>query len=338
MNTIYRSLTTSTAMLAIVVVLGCSRKPVPNSKEPSPEVSSSAANSNGSEELLTVIRESSRLSGMPLDTLADKRAFLTAGRDMVTRAHEILNDKHKCRKMETSGFALEQPRALMRLFYLGADVATADSQPKDAAELCLDLTRLGTVIANSTGLEGYDMGIACHIIAVEKLEPLCNVLDTATCNRLIDTLDREFARLDSAETAEQRGSVLAASAGQGRGDSDAQLTGKTLLEQQAQRRRMREKICRTLGQLCRVKLALRVYYLREGRFPQSLQDLERSKILDRLPKDYWRADGFVFRLRDSDYLLYSVGPDQRDDNGKQLGIDDLLQGASGDLMLWGGIM
>ena len=275
---------------------------------------------------------------MPMDTLADKRTFIAAGRDMAMRAHTILNDEQECRKLKASGFARRQPRALMRLFYLGADVATADGKPKDAAELCLDLTHLGTVIANSAGLEDYDMGIACHIIAVEKLEPLCNVLDATTCNRLIETLDHELARLDSAENVEQRGSALPASAGQDKGGSDAQLASRKLLELQSQDRRMREMICRTLGQLCRVKLALRVYYLQEGRFPQSLQDLERSKILGRLPKDYWREEGFVYRPHGSDYLVYSIGPDRRDNGGKHTSIDDLLRGASGDLVLWRGVL
>lgn len=91
---------------------------------------------------------------------------------ILSHTQKILIDEQKCRQMKAAGFARDKPRTLMRLFHLGADVATADDKPKDAAELCMGLVRLGTVFANSGRLEDYDMGIACHIIAVKKLVPL----------------------------------------------------------------------------------------------------------------------------------------------------------------------
>ena len=220
----------------------------------------------------------------------------------------------------------------MRLFYLGADVAVADGKPEAAAELCLDLARLGTVVANSGGFQDYDAGIACYNIAVEKLAPVCSELDVATCRRLIQGLDGELAKLDSAEVIAHRGSAALGSR-QDTNSSEAAAANGTLLRMQSQAYHAREMMCRTLSHLCRVKLSLRMHFLQQGRFPRSLQNLERTGILQQLPEDYWREGGFVYRLRGNDYLLYSVGPDRRDDGGKQVDRNSLLAGAAGDLVL-----
>jgi hypothetical protein len=52
-----------------------------------------------------------------------------------------------------------------------------------------------------------------------------------------------------------------------------------------------------------------------------------------LPKDYWREDGFVYRLQGNGYSLYSVGPDGRDDQGKRISMFDLFSHKSGDIVL-----
>jgi hypothetical protein len=320
-------------MLVALVALGCSQKSVPTSSTAASDASSPTVASEGSEELLTLIREASPIGQMPMHTLAEKRAFIAAGHDIVTRARGLLSDEQKCRQMNDSGIAAAKPFTLMRLFYLGADVATADGRPQDAAELCLDLTRLGTVIANSAGFEDYDIGIGCHNIAVDRLAPLCKVLDEATCIHTMHVLDRESSKLDHAALVEQRGTAaVTRERDNGMSDAGAAANSK-LLALQSQGYHKREMVCRTLGDLCRVKLALRVYYLQQGRFPQSLEDLTRNKILERLPKDYWCETGFVYRLRGDDYLLYSIGPDRRDHGGKQTDRNDLFRGVAGDLVL-----
>jgi hypothetical protein len=57
-------------------------------------------------------------------------------------------------------------------------------------------------------------------------------------------------------------------------------------------------------------------YLRKKRLPTTLEELVKSGILKALPTDPFATDGkFLYRPQGTTYLLYSVGPDGKDDNG-----------------------
>lgn len=71
--------------------------------------------------------------------------------------------------------------------------------------------------------------------------------------------------------------------------------------------------------LLRTALALRIYHLRNGNYPANLSDLFTSKILSSVPDDPFALPGNKLRyksLPNGKYLLYSIGPDSVDDNGK----------------------
>jgi hypothetical protein len=67
-------------------------------------------------------------------------------------------------------------------------------------------------------------------------------------------------------------------------------------------------------ELCRVACALKRFQLRNGRYPESLDEL-RPALLPAIPAD--RIDGQLLRYRRTDdgLVLYSVGEDRHDDDG-----------------------
>lgn len=65
------------------------------------------------------------------------------------------------------------------------------------------------------------------------------------------------------------------------------------------------------------KLAIRCYQLDHGRLPDALTDLV-PKYLDTVPTDPYNGKPIVYRPDSAGPMLYSVGPDRRDDGGKQL--------------------
>jgi len=74
--------------------------------------------------------------------------------------------------------------------------------------------------------------------------------------------------------------------------------------------------------------AVRAYYLRTGRYPLILAEAG----VDDLNNDPFTGHGFIYRQTERGFVLYSVGPDGKDDGGKSVPVKDLLR-VPGDLTL-----
>lgn len=81
-----------------------------------------------------------------------------------------------------------------------------------------------------------------------------------------------------------------------------------------------------------VSLALRVYKDLYGTYPDSLDGV-RAKLGWRLPEDPFSADGLVYRPEGKGFILYSIGPDLKDDGGLELdSIEHDLPYGEGDIV------
>jgi len=72
-------------------------------------------------------------------------------------------------------------------------------------------------------------------------------------------------------------------------------------------------------QISRVALALAAYHAEHGKYPAALAAL-KPKHLDEIPRDRFADAELTYRRTDEGYVLYSVGPNGRDDGGR--GRDD----------------
>jgi hypothetical protein len=70
--------------------------------------------------------------------------------------------------------------------------------------------------------------------------------------------------------------------------------------------------------LTQVAIALAAYKSEHGEFPTAVEDLA-AKYIDRLPLDRFSESPLRYRVKDGGYILYSVGPNLKDDEGLQLG-------------------
>ncbi len=66
-----------------------------------------------------------------------------------------------------------------------------------------------------------------------------------------------------------------------------------------------------------VFLALQAYKYRHGSYPKTLDEL-KAKLGWKLPKDPFSGRELVYKRQDKGFLLYSTGPDLKDDGGKEL--------------------
>jgi hypothetical protein len=69
-------------------------------------------------------------------------------------------------------------------------------------------------------------------------------------------------------------------------------------------------------QLVETRLALELYRRENGQWPAGLKDLV-PKYLAAIPADPFSTSSLIYRRQDDRFLLYSVGPDGRDNGGRQ---------------------
>jgi hypothetical protein len=95
---------------------------------------------------------------------------------------------------------------------------------------------------------------------------------------------------------------------------------------------------RAMEGMLAITLALRVWKLEHGSYPSSLNQLVPG-YLKKLPDDPFAMSGtFKYKLNGSRYLLYSLGPDCKDNGGKPVSISRagfwaLAPGAKGDIVI-----
>ena len=76
----------------------------------------------------------------------------------------------------------------------------------------------------------------------------------------------------------------------------------------------RDKAIASVG-VAQYGMALRAYQEAVGRYPESLAEL-RAKIDWPLPSDPFSGKDFIYRREGKGYLLYSIGPNMKDEGGK----------------------
>ncbi len=65
----------------------------------------------------------------------------------------------------------------------------------------------------------------------------------------------------------------------------------------------------------RIGIGCKIYQNREGRFPEKISDLVPD-ILPEEPLDPFTGKPYIYRLQDDGFIVYSLGSNQKDDNGR----------------------
>jgi hypothetical protein len=93
-----------------------------------------------------------------------------------------------------------------------------------------------------------------------------------------------------------------------------------------------ERDARTVARLraAQVALAVERYRLAHGTLPESL-DKVAPEFLNAVPSDPYDGDPLRYKMRDVSYVVYSVGPNRKDDNGTLPGNGQTLENA-GDIV------
>jgi hypothetical protein len=64
-----------------------------------------------------------------------------------------------------------------------------------------------------------------------------------------------------------------------------------------------------------IALACKIYKNQEGHFPENIAELIPS-ILEKKPLDPFTGDPYIYKLREEGFIVYSVGSNEKDDEGR----------------------
>ena len=223
---------------------------------------------------------------------------------------------------------IQESRALGRAFLAEGALAEINGDWPKAVGYYLDTVRLGKAFSRE-GLAIHSLvGYAIEGIGQHSLHEMRDSLTRRQCQELSTTLRTLEAQSESPDVAVMRDRVWTANAGRWTERLLCRIQSALgavdsfyfAMEGAFNRKQARYRILR-------VELALAGYRLEYGAYPERLAELAPEHI-DVLPEDPFSGKPLVYRLTPKGYLLYSIGPNGVDDDGKTFGAstnaDDVL--------------
>jgi hypothetical protein len=252
----------------------------------------------------------------------DVLTYLDANTSPLYRARLALSGESRVPVKFVRGYAQESKglrntlTKLAELFQWEAWLAESEDRQRDASRADLDLVRMGIAVSYG-GLEsdawfGYDLingGLAglrrrLHRMEIEPCLEAIKALDQIDEKR--EPYSHVIARQKQYDRAEGWRVAVAI----------VQLTSLTARRTDREMSTMADEVVANL-RLARIELALRVYRIRFGSDPETLNALVPG-VCATLPFDPFGHQPFHYKRTPKGHSLYSVGPDNHDDEGAKL--------------------
>jgi hypothetical protein len=224
-------------------------------------------------------------------------------------------------------------RQLMRALIAEGKLAEADGRPGDAVTSYLDGIRLAEAISHGGLLVNRLVGRAIERTGVEELLKIPDPLDHLETQRAIDSLQALDTRRESIDAVFALDRIWTDHV-YGKLDRVWEVINRSSPQGAASFEMIRSTLTsnRTRTRLAICKLAIRRYQLDHDRLPDSLADLV-PEYLGSVPEDPFGGQPIVYRPDPAGPILYSVGPDGRDDGGKPLDWSSRVPVPPGDVLL-----
>jgi hypothetical protein len=204
-------------------------------------------------------------------------------------------------------------------------LAEMEGRFADAAQSYIDTIHFGNEISRGGFMINRLVGIACATMGDTSLTKLLPKLKPEEARRVLAQLEK----IDSAEVTWEE--VCGNENRLVRYELSKGLNPITFLFtrwhswQARQRAEARNKKSEAHLRLLIAELALRCYQSEQARPPTSLDQLVPA-YLQRVPSDPFRDGPLVYRLKGTNWLLYSVGEDHMDDGGKPVSSSASVKG------------
>jgi hypothetical protein len=205
-------------------------------------------------------------------------------------------------------------RDLVRAIDGEARAAIAQGNYARACELTLTNVRLGVMLQRGGSVIECMVGIARQRVGQQRITDIRRELPPDESRRVIAALEQALLEAEDAHAVARRDRAMGERCyGWGpRLDNVVESAGiGTSLDYLPQTQLRRTAIARLL----QADLAIRLYQREYGELPRDLEQLVPA-YLPELPIDPYSGQLLRYRNQGTDFILYSVGKDGRDDGGK----------------------
>lgn len=283
------------------------------------------------------------------------RAFVHANREPLKLARRALSGEcrvaveYSLEYQSTSSKNVGAVRILGRLLQSEGVLAEREERTADAVTRYLDQVRLG-----QQGLRG---GTALHLLGglsieetgLDGLRGLRDAMHAAQCRRAVKALENGDSRREPLEdvlareqkllevTLEDPAKMMPVDADAMAKLSDVEKAriGKVLsglMQPTLDRVKARREHVRSVLRLLAADLAVRAYFIDHAEYPGQLADVV-PEYLSAVPIDPYSGNPLIYRKQGISYVLYSLGPDGRDDGGRRVPLKSLADGGAGDFFV-----
>jgi hypothetical protein len=225
-------------------------------------------------------------------------------------------------------------RRFGRLLDAEGKLAEKEGRTKDAADSYLALHRLGQCAARNGLMVDYSLRLAFESMGSKGVSGLRTKLDQEGDRGVIQTLreiDREWETVDRVVAREREWYRRSAPAYE-RFIMWSSGAGDRLLAPAIMGLEKSSTLNQAFVRLLIADLAIRAFHQERAVYPDRLANLVPAE-LPTVPVDPFSGRPLVYRETKSGYVLYSVGPDGRDDGGAPMADAKIWWEATGDLQL-----
>jgi len=313
-------------MLLALMVYGAIQlsRPLPPPPLPLP-------NPNGYDDF---IKATKYIVGDPLKVNTEKTeelvAFVAQNREAIRLTRTGLSRRCYVPNGYYGSPAVFSPQRLMDLkrlcWVLAAEgkLAEMEAHIDDVIQTYLETIRYGEEIGRGGLMIDKLVGVACEHVGILALHRNLSRLSLSQCREIIHALEEIDQRREPIETVWPREAAFERAMITNWKERlslwKAKLTGffgenRTKKQRLLFTRHLKAYEAKT--RLLFTEAAVRSYHLENATLPKDLGELV-PQYLKALPQDPFFTKGMIYRVRSEGFLLYSVGPDGVDDDGKPL--------------------
>ena len=208
-------------------------------------------------------------------------------------------------------------KMLAKLVCAEGRLAELEGRTNEALKELVTCIELGDK-SSRHGLMVHELvGIACKAIGNRAMQNSWPLANDATLAHALDCLAEIDGHSGGAEEAIQRDRNWARNSSGLVRYAWMSLMTKSTTRDAAEYFHTKRLRSEAEMRLLRTDIAIELFRRKNARIPAALDELV-PQFLDAVPVDPFGGKAFVYRQRTNSYLLYSIGPDKKDDGGTPL--------------------